>query len=76
MGREVLETITSIVTAIIGLAILSVLVSRNANTSGVIRSASSGLANDIEAAVSPVTGSSLGSFSGLGISEDSLGSWS
>lgn len=76
MGREVLETITSIVTAIIGLAILSVLVSSRANTSGVIRSASSGLAEDISAAVSPVTGSSgitsFGNFGGL--SEDNFGS--
>ena len=79
MGREVLETITSIVTAIIGLAILSVLVSSRANTSGVIRSASSGLAEDISAAVSPVTGSGglsiSNPFSGSGImAEDSFGS--
>lgn len=47
----------TIVTAIIGLAVIATLVSNKAQTAGVISAGSSGLANDIAAAVSPVTGS-------------------
>lgn len=72
MGDKLIESVTSIAVAIVGIAIIAVLVSRQANTSGVIGSAGSALAQDIGAAVSPVTGSSpftsatgaLGSFSG------------
>lgn len=42
-----------------GLAILSVLVSKNANTTGVIQSLASGYGNDLGVAMSPVTGSSV-----------------
>lgn len=70
MGKEAIDAIVSIVTAIIGLAILSVIVSKNANTSGVISAASSGLASDIQAATGPVSGSSLSGLSGLGNFQD------
>lgn len=63
MGKETIDSIVSIVTAIIGLAILSVIVSKNANTSGVIQAASSGLASDIQAATSPVSGGGFGGIS-------------
>lgn len=66
---ELTKSLTAIATAIIGLAILSVIVSKQANTSGVIQAASAGLATDIQAAVSPVTGgsssNSTSSFGGL-----------
>lgn len=52
--------IVTIATAIIGLAILSVLVSKNANTAGVIGSAAGGLAQDIGAAVAPISGGNIG----------------
>jgi hypothetical protein len=45
--------------AVIGLAVLSVLISKKANTAGVIQSAASGLANDIGVATAPVTGQSV-----------------
>lgn len=48
-------------TAIVGLAILAVLVSKSAATSGVISSITGGFANDIKAAVAPVSG-----FTGIG----------
>ena len=57
MGKETLDTITGIVTAIIGLAIISVILSKNANTSAVITSAGSALSGDISAATAPITGS-------------------
>lgn len=63
---NIVNSATTIVLAIIGIAILAVIVSRNAQTPQVIQAASGGLAQDIGAAVSPVTGggSSLG-LSGL-----------
>lgn len=56
MGKETLDAVVGIVTAIIGIAILSVLVSPKAKTTSVIGSLSQGLAYDISAATSPVTG--------------------
>lgn len=49
-------SVVTIASAIVGIAIIAVLVSNKAQTSSVITSATSGFANDIEAAVSPVTG--------------------
>lgn len=50
------QSIVAIITAILGVAIVAVLVSQRAQTGSVISAASSGLANDISAAVAPVTG--------------------
>jgi hypothetical protein len=49
--------LVTVITAIIGLAVIATLVSNRAQTAGVISAGSSGLANDISAAVAPVTGS-------------------
>lgn len=54
------NSIAAIATAIVGLAVLAVIVSRNANTAGVISSAGSAFSGAIGAAVSPITGGSLG----------------
>ena len=59
MGAEALKAGVSIVTAIIGLAILSVILSNKANTLGLVQNLSSGLSQDIGAATAPVTGSSV-----------------
>lgn len=64
MGEQMLSSLVTVATAIVGVAILAVLVSRQANTAGVIQAGASGFAQDLAAAVSPVTGGS--SFSGLG----------
>lgn len=53
------EAIVTIGTAIIGVAILAVIVSRNSNTTGVIQAAASGFGNALAVAVSPVTGASV-----------------
>ena len=58
MGEQAVTAIVTIVTAIVGVAILSVFVSRNSNTAGVITAAGGALAQDLTAAVSPVTGNS------------------
>lgn len=50
--------ISAIITAIIGLTIVSVLVSKNAQTSSVIQAGSTGLSSIIAAAVAPVSGGS------------------
>lgn len=55
-----LEGAVSIALAIVGLAIVSVLVSKNANTSAVIGSASQGFGNSLIAAEAPVLGSGTG----------------
>jgi hypothetical protein len=57
--NSLVESITTIVLAVIGLAIIATLVSKNANTTGVIQSAASGLANNIGVAESPVSGTSV-----------------
>ena len=56
MMNKGLEAILTIAASIVGLAIIAVLVSKNANTTGVIKEASSGFANIIGAAVAPVSG--------------------
>ena len=52
--NEGLQAVTTIIAAIIGLAIVAVIVSNNANTSGVLTSGGTALAGVIQAAVSPV----------------------
>lgn len=60
---EFLKNITTIATAIIGVAIIAVLVSKNANTQGVIQSAGIAFSQSLATAVSPVTG--VSSYNGL-----------
>ena len=53
------EMLVTIGTAIVGVAILSVLVSRKSNTAGVIQAAGSAFGNSLGVAESPVSGTSL-----------------
>lgn len=55
------EQVVTIATAIVGVAILAVLVSRNSNTVGVISAAGSAFSGALSVAVSPVTGFTGGS---------------
>lgn len=57
--NSVLEGAITIALMIGGIALAAVLVSRNANTGGVIQSLSSGFGNDIAVAQSPVTGNNV-----------------
>jgi len=66
MSSEIIGGIVAIALAIIGLATLAVILSRNANTAGVIGASSRGLAQDIGAAISPVTGGSFGALGATG----------
>jgi hypothetical protein len=56
MGQEIASTIVGIVSLLAFVAIVSVLVSRKAQTPQVIQAAGSALGNDLGVAVSPVTG--------------------
>ena len=65
MGEKLIESLTTIAVAIIGIAIIAVLVSKQADTAGVVGAAAKGFATDISAAISPVTGGG-GLLGGLG----------
>lgn len=72
MKDELLTSLVTVATAIIGVAILAVLVSKNANTTGVISSFAGGLAQDLAAATAPVTGG--GGISNYGFTGGGVGS--
>ncbi len=60
MGDQLIASVVTVATAIVGLAVIAVLVSKQANTSGVITAGGSAFASDLAAAVSPITGGGLG----------------
>jgi hypothetical protein len=62
--NQLVNSITVLLSAVIGVAILSVLVSKASNTTGVISAASQGFGSILSAAEGPITGS--GSGTGLG----------
>lgn len=54
--NSITETVVTIATAIVGVAILAVLVSKNSNTTGVLQAAGSAFSNALSVATAPVTG--------------------
>lgn len=58
MSDQLVSSVVTVLTAIIGLAVIATLVSRNANTSGVIAAGGSAFSNALSAAEAPVIGSS------------------
>lgn len=62
MGEQLFTSLVSIATAIVGVAIIAVLVSKNANTAGVLSAAGNAFGYDLGVAVSPVTGGGFGSY--------------
>jgi hypothetical protein len=56
MSEQLVTSVVTVVMAIIGVAIIAVLVSKNANTANVIKAGSAGFSNDLAAALSPVSG--------------------
>lgn len=54
-----IEGTVTVALAVVGLAMLSVLVSRKSNTTGVIQAAASGFNNSLAVAAAPVTGADL-----------------
>lgn len=76
MDSNVTGSIVTIATAIVGVAILAVLVSKNANTSGVITAAGNAFSGALGVAEGPVTNSgglgNMGGFTGGGASSVNL----
>ena len=67
MSDQLISSVVTVLTAIIGVAIIAVLVSKNANTTGVISAGGSAFSSALGTALSPVTGGSgFGSFTGGG----------
>lgn len=58
MGDQLLTSVVTVALAITGVAILAVLVSKNANTAGVITAASQAYSGALGTALSPITGGS------------------
>lgn len=58
--NNITESIVTISVAIIGLATLAVLVSRNANTQGIIKESGNAFTSALGMAISPVTGGNGG----------------
>ena len=77
MGREIWEPIATIAAGVIGVAIISVLVSKNAQTSQVLGAAGSAFSNVLSAATGPVTGATAAPVNNIsgnsGFSVPSLG---
>lgn len=58
MGDQLIAGVVTVLTAIVGIAIIAVLVSKNANTAGVVSAGGNAFSGAIQAAVSPVSGAS------------------
>jgi hypothetical protein len=58
MGDQLIASVVTVATAIVGLAIIAVLVSNKASTANVIKSAGSAFASDLSAATNPFSGAS------------------
>jgi|HubBroStandDraft_5_1064220.scaffolds.fasta_scaffold10230_4 hypothetical protein len=59
MSDQLITSVVTVLTAIIGVAIIATLVSKNANTSQVIQAGGSAFSSALGTALSPVTGSSF-----------------
>jgi PRD1 phage membrane DNA delivery len=68
MSSEVIQGIVTVLTAIVVVAIIAVLVSKNANTAGVLQAGGQAFSTSLGAAVAPVTGGSLGFTGGMPLS--------
>lgn len=60
MTDQLITSIVTVITAIIGVAILAVLVSGKSQTVPVIRAVSAGFSQDLTAALSPISGGGFG----------------
>jgi hypothetical protein len=63
MGDKAITSVVVIITAIIGVAIVAVLVSRQADTANVLTAGGKAFSSILQTAVSPVTGGGSGSLS-------------
>jgi hypothetical protein len=63
--NQITGSVVTILLAIIGVAILAVLVSKQSNTTGVIQAGATGFSTALGTAISPISGSSLNLSSAL-----------
>ena len=63
MTENLITSVTTVVMAIVGVAIIALLVSRQSQTATVISAGSQGLSTGLLSALSPVTGHGTGQFS-------------
>jgi len=71
MGDQLVSSAVTVMLAIVGLAIVAVLVSKNANTSTVVKAFSGGFSDSLLAAEAPVSGSGIGGINSTGTSNSS-----
>lgn len=62
MSEQLITSVVTVLTAIIGVAIIAVLVSKQANTAGVIQAGAGGVSQLLQTAVSPVAGAGFGTY--------------
>lgn len=74
MSDQLISSVVTVLTAIVGVAIIAVLVSNKAQTGAVIGAGGNAFATALEAAVSPVTGQLPQSSSPLGVGFGGVGS--
>lgn len=67
MSESLITSTVTVLMAIVGVAIIAVLVSKNANTTGVLQAGGNAFSGALSTALSPVTGGNgFGGFSGQG----------
>jgi PRD1 phage membrane DNA delivery len=59
MSESILRDLVSVLTAIVGVAIIAVILSKQSNTQNVLSSFGTAISTDIKTAVSPLTSSSV-----------------
>jgi hypothetical protein len=62
MGDKLITAVVSVLVAMVGVAIIAVLVSKNAQTPAVLQASGSAFSGILKAAVSPVSGSGFASY--------------
>lgn len=67
MTDNLITSVVTVLTAIIGVAIIAVLVSQKANTAGVLTAGGNAFSGALATAVGPITGYTPQGSSGLGI---------
>lgn len=64
--NQITETAATIAIAIVGVALLALIVSRRSNTAGVIAALGASFSNALGVAVSPVSGAPVAGLTGIG----------
>jgi uncharacterized membrane protein YbjE (DUF340 family) len=69
MSDQLISGVVTVLTAIIGVAIIAVLVSQKANTAGVLSAGGSAFSGALATAVGPITGYTPSSGGSLGLNQ-------